>query len=140
MPNIIAKGFAIGLPEEHGLNLGYPYIACLLCGAVFQGPLDIRVPAGHEPHNSLIALLAQTKRKEWAERHNKKNHTEKEKIDLTLSGNFATPLAAQKLAAKGIFSIIDLVMDNEVAAALAEAPRMPTDETEHKTYRSGRGF
>jgi hypothetical protein len=36
-------------------------------------------------------------------------------------GTFASPVAAQKLASLGLFSLMDLCMDDEVSQALYEA-------------------
>lgn len=127
---IIATGFAFGLSKDQGFNVDKPYTGCLLCGAVFQGPLDLRVPPGHEPENSLIARLAQLKRKEWAVEH-AKQHTDHERQMHRLSGRFATPEAAQVLSAQGVFSIVDLVIDDEISNALGEASAIPIREIEH---------
>jgi hypothetical protein len=127
--HVIASGFAFGLPKDQRFNINKPYTGCLICGAVFQGPLDLRVPPGHEPQNSLIAKLAQLKRKEWAEAHSK-THSDHERRMHRLSGRFATPEASQMLAAQGVFSVIDLVVDDEVSSALAEAKAIPIREIE----------
>jgi hypothetical protein len=47
-----------------------------------------------------------------------------------MSGRFAMPEAAQNLAAMGLFSIIDIVIDNEVQDALAKAPNLPRNDVE----------
>jgi hypothetical protein len=36
-------------------------------------------------------------------------------------GTFASPVAAQKLASLGIFSLLDLCLDREISQALREA-------------------
>lgn len=127
--DIIAQGYLFGRPTNLNFNPNKPYVSCMLCGAVFQGPLDLRVPPNHEPENSLIARLAKNKRDEWAEEH-ATQHTEHEHMMYRLSGRFATPEAAQKLAALGTFSVLDLVIDDEVSNALAEAKAIPIDDVE----------
>jgi len=126
---VIAAGFMLGLPGELEFNPDRPYAGCLLCGAVFQSKLDLRVPPGHEPHNSLIAKLAKEKRDEWRYKHFNNEHTAREREIHIMSGRFAMPEAAQALSQRGIFSIVDMVIDDEVSNALAEASPIPQDET-----------
>lgn len=128
--DIIARGFLINSPKDLNFDPSKPNVSCLICGAVFQGPLDLRVPPGHEPENSLIARLAKLKRDEWAKKH-ALQHTEHEHMMHKLSGRFATPEAAQKLAALGTFSIIDLVIDDEITNVLGTARSIPIDEIEN---------
>lgn len=128
--DIIAWGFLFNAPTDLNFDPDKPSVSCLICGKVFQGPLDLKVPPGHEPENSLIARLAKLKRDEWAANH-AKEHTEREHHMLRLSGRFATPEAAEKLATLGTFSIIDLIIDDEVANALGTARSIPIDEIEN---------
>jgi hypothetical protein len=101
-----AFGFIIGAPADLMFNPARPYVGCRLCGRVFQGTPE--------------------RNKEWRRTHNKL-HSEKEHKLLALSGRWATPEAAQRLAPYGIFNLKDLVLDNEVADALRSAPRLPTE-------------
>jgi hypothetical protein len=129
--DFIATGFLFGIPDGLNFTTEKPYTACRLCGAVFQGPLDLKVPPGHEPENSMIARLAKLKRDDWARTHARREHTQNEHDDLKRSGRFATPIAAGRLSAMGIFSIIDMVTDDEVASALKEAKAIPDREVEN---------
>lgn len=126
---IIASGLAIDLPSDLRFDINKPYSGCNLCGAVYQGPLDLRVPPGHLPENSMIAKLAYDAREEWRLKHSK-THSEMEHRMLALSGRWATPEAAQRLAALGIMSVVDMVIDDEVASALAEGSSIPEKEVE----------
>jgi len=129
LKQVIMAGLVFGVPENV-FDSNKPYVACRLCGGVFQGPLDLRVPPGHEPENSLIAKLAKNRRDDWAATHATKEHTEDEHRLLRLSGRFATPIASQRLAALGIISIVDAVIDDEIPHALAEAHRQQFEEKE----------
>jgi hypothetical protein len=119
--HLIATGFVFGLPKDHDFDPSKPYTCCLLCGAVYQGALDLKVPPGHEPKNSILAKLAKNNRDNWADLHARTDHTPEQHQQLRQSGRFATPDAAQRLSALGIFSLNDLVMDDEIKAALANA-------------------
>jgi hypothetical protein len=127
---VVAQGYAFFLPDEMEFDPDKPYTGCLLCGEVFQSRMDRRVPPGHEPHNSMIAKLAQEHRRNWAKSHSSKKHTETERRQHRMSGRFAMPEAAQNLAAMGLFSVIDIVIDNEVQDALAKAPNLPRNDVE----------
>lgn len=128
--DLIAQGLIFNQDPDDGFNKDRPWVSCQLCGAVYQGPLDLRVPPGHLPENSMIAKLAQNRRNEWALKHSK-THSEHEHNMYRLSGRFATPEAAQKLAARGIMSIVDMVMDDEVENALKEGKPVPIDEVQN---------
>lgn len=129
--HVIATGFAFGLPSELAFDVDKPYAGCLICGQVYQGPLDLKVPPNHTPDNSMIARLAKLKRDDWSRKH-AATHTEHEHRMHRLSGRFATPEAAQALSAMGIFSVIDLIVDDEVSNALGEAKAMPTKEVDDR--------
>jgi hypothetical protein len=106
-----------------------PYSACRICGEVFQTALDRRIPVGHEPSNSLVARLAKLKRDEWRRQHHG-THSAYQHRMLALSGATCTPEAAQRLSSLGIIPISDMVLDDEVSEALAEANSTPTDDVE----------
>src|SRR5205823_20815 len=126
---VIAQGFAFFLPGTLEFDPNRPYTGCLLCGEVFQSRIDRRVPEGHLPHNSLIAKLAFDRRQKWVDEHYR-THSEYEHRQHRLSGRFATPDAAQKLASFGLFSAVDIVIDNEVENALKNAPVIPTNDAQ----------
>lgn len=129
--HLVATGMVLGLPDGFEFDKTKPYTACCLCGAVYQGALDLRVPPGHEPHNSIIARLAKNNRDAWASEHARKEHKESEHMALRRSGRFATPEASQKLAALGIVSLVDMILDDEVSNALKEGSPMPEREVEN---------
>jgi len=79
--------------------------------------LDLNVPPGHEPSNSLIARLAYDRRTRWRQEHKCLPAAPSRKRP----GTYATPEAAQVLASLGVFSLIDLVLDDEVSSALKES-------------------
>ena len=110
---LIATGFTLDPP--YPFNTQRPYCGCSLCGEVFQSDLDRSVPPNHIPSNSLIARIAYDRRLRWRREHTC-SHNHKR------NGTFTTPEAAQKLARYGIFSLVDLVMDDEISQALKEAP------------------
>lgn len=121
MSHLIGTGFVFGLPEHIKFDPNKPYTCCLLCGAVYQGALDLKVPPGHEPYNSIIAKLAQNVRASWAQDHAKLEHTVEEHVLLQRSGRAMMPLAAQRLSALGIIPLADMITDSEIADALAKA-------------------
>lgn len=53
-----------------------------------------------------------------------------EHYSLAMSGRWTTPEAAFKLAAYGIISLSDLLVDDEVAVALMESSAVPKDDAE----------
>lgn len=119
-PHTIATGFAVGLDSLTNLEfrIDRPYRCCLVCGAVFQTESDRR-----------LSPLSAVARQEWANSHSK-THPASLHRKLAMSGNFALPDAALKLAAFGIFSLNDLVLSDEVSDALGEAPRQPNNDAE----------
>jgi hypothetical protein len=129
--HVVGTGFLVGKEELTNFlfDPSKPYSACRICGEVFQTELDRRIPPGHEPHNSLIARLGKLRRDEWRKTHHG-THTEQQHNMLALSGSFATPEAAQKLAQMGIIPISDMVLNDESEAALAEGSATPTEDAE----------
>lgn len=128
--SLIGTGFAVGLEQltNFEFDLNRPYTACLLCGVVYQSEIDRKVPPGEEPHNSLIARIAKERRGNWARAHAATEHTLDEHAELARSGRTMTPQAAQKLSAYGIIDITDMVVDDEVADALAKASSTPLED------------
>jgi len=115
---LLASGFYFPHQDDpNPLNSNKPYCGCLLCGEVFQSALDLNVPPGHEPSNSLIARLAYDRRTRWRQEHKCLPAAPSRKRP----GTYATPEAAQVLASLGVFSLIDLVLDDEVSSALKES-------------------
>ncbi len=111
------------------------YAACRLCGAVFQSRLAIELPSARAintpdtPQHAYTPLIQQEVAVEtqlWRNRHNR-THPDWQHIALRRSGRTFTPEAALRLAPYGIVSLDG---DTEIAAALWEAPRLPTSEPE----------
>lgn len=101
------------------------FTGCRICGAIFQSDADRTTPDDDD-----IQLALNTNvRKAWSHKH-AKQHKQREHVALAMSGNWCTPEAASKFAAFGIVPITDLVMSEEVAAALATAPSKPQDDVE----------
>jgi hypothetical protein len=110
---MIATGFALKL-DEFAFDPNRPHRCCLICGDVFQ------------PDAGFTDNVAEMLRSRWAQLHARK-HPEHEHRALRVSGRFCTPVAAERLAAYGIFSLIDLCMDDEVKDALAGASAIPDE-------------
>jgi hypothetical protein len=100
------------------------FAACRICGAIFQPWLNTDTP-DHE-YNSEIRLAASIEVLEWRSKHNAQ-HPDKEHIRFNQSGRTMTPEAAIKLAP---FGLVPLDGDDEIAQALAEAPRVPVNDVE----------
>jgi hypothetical protein len=132
--NLLAHGFAIGLNTLTGLEFSphHPHTYCRICGAVYQSPHD-RNPQQLATNLALpvgaVLQLNTNNRKGWSQKH-ASEHSENEHKDLALSGRWCTPDAAFKLGAFGIFSLIDLTLDDEVSAALKESSPIPKDDVE----------
>lgn len=122
MTDGIASGLAVGL---HLLDIEFdpnkPFRACLICGRVYQTPLD---RAGTNPEWALH------NREAWAANH-AKAHSDREHHMLRISGLSMTPEAASKLAAYGVIPVLDAVTNEETAAALLESSPIPQDDAEY---------
>lgn len=106
------------------------FAACRICGAIFQSWLNTNQVSDEEyASNPEIELAAAIETKEWRRQHNLK-HSEKEHIAFRESGLTFTPEAAHKLAPFGLVPIGDTLFQDEIAQALYEAPRAPTDDVE----------
>jgi hypothetical protein len=125
-----------------------PYAGCRLCGAVYQSKLDRlslnlalqgRIHSIYDPNSAetvyygdqdAIEILdeANSRRDRWREVHTRRYHTEEQAHSLARTGLAFTPEAAYRLSPYGIFPLGNL--HEEVVAALAEAPRVPEEESE----------
>jgi len=108
-PHLIATGFAFN-DDELKFDPNYPYSGCLICGAVYQTDLD-------RLGESEFAKAGRTR---WSQTHARK-HTRLQHMALRNSGRTCTPEAAQRLAAFGVISLTDLVLDDESKSALGES-------------------
>jgi len=102
------------------------YAACRICGDIFQPWLNQL--SDEEYDAKLHGLAASIEILEWRTKHNKR-HTDAQHISFQHSGRTLSPEAAIKLAPFGVVPIGD-VADEEIAQALAEAPRAPVDDVE----------
>lgn len=132
------QGAAVGLDALPGLKFrpDRDHSYCGICGAVFQSEAD-RDPVGvyqqdpaqfsHRLAN--VEIHARNLRQQWRLTHSK-THPQRAHNSLRLSGRHVTPEAAEKLAAFGIISLTDLVMDDEVSHALRLSKAVPKDDAE----------
>lgn len=108
--HLVGHGLAVGHRALDGFNfdINKPYRYCRICGGIFQ----------HE-HESACLL--------WGVAH-ARTHSTLEHHQLRISQRWMTPEAAFKLAAFGIISLSDLLVDEEVAAALLLSSSIPTND------------
>lgn len=134
LPLLVGHGLTLGLETLTGFKFDphSPYSGCRICGELFQADADRR-PLGYILiwRLNLEGVLEKNleNRKQWS-LHHAKQHPASAHRQLALSGRWCTPEAAHKFAAFGIISIIDLAVDQEVAAALKESSPIPTDDVE----------
>ena len=102
------------------------YVACAICGAIYQHFLS-RLPE-HEITAEGI-LQAQLARMAWSRKH-ARTHLQKEHDDLAASGRKMTPEAALRLSTYGIIAYTDGLYSDEHNAAMREAPRKPVNDVE----------
>jgi hypothetical protein len=106
------------------------FAGCAICGRVFQARLAIELSDEEwDAAKSLFEHAVAIETKEWRAAHNK-THTEREHEAFRRSGRTFSPEAAIKLAPFGLVSLDDATTDDEVARAMLEAPRVPTDDVE----------
>lgn len=113
-----------------------PWKACRLCGTVYQSHYDRRAYQYAQDGENVAAahynMLGKERREAWLKTHNKLKHpnytTELRQLDQ--SGLPVTPEAASKLSTYGIIPIGPTPYEDEVAAALFEAPRAPTNDVD----------
>lgn len=123
--HVVLTGMAIGLDSLTNLEFrpDRPFRCCLICGVVYQTEED-------RTHLESESVLKNYLRRQlWSERH-AKQHSDQQHNQLRQSGLFALPEAAEKLAAYGIISITDLVMDNEASHALHLSSPIPSLDAE----------
>jgi hypothetical protein len=142
--SLTMMGAQVGLTSLTNLSFdpSKPYSGCRLCGALFQSAIDrdpireyFKHPDDYDQDYHNVLWFALDMRKEWTRKH-AKLHSEKEHNMLRISGRWATPEASERLATMGVFSVTDLVLDNEVSSALAESPRVPTNDAEDHVRRN----
>ena len=128
-------GIAVGLSTLTNFlfDPSAPHTCCALCGAVFQQDID-RYPQGYatdafDNNIHLVRSYAESLRKNWSHQH-AKQHPIHEHEALKKSGRKLTPEAAIKLAAFGVISVIDAVMDDEIEHAYLESKPIPTDDAQ----------
>lgn len=128
-----------------------PWKACRLCGSVYQSDDDrlaylyahggkglvggkyYRIMYPDEVTASHYNIQGQQRRQNWLKAHNRRSHPNyfAELRQLELSDLPVTPEAAKKLSTYGIIPIGPTPYEDEVAQALAEAPRAPINDAEH---------
>ena len=119
--------------QEELTNFGFrkdrPYGGCRLCGDLFQ-PQFMR-EANYIQYEVATArrLAGEREIAEWREKHNSDRHTAAEHLALAESGLTFTPQAAYKLAPFGLVPVADAEVP-EIAQALLEAPRAPSDDVD----------
>lgn len=130
-PKLLGTGFAQNF-EDLDFDPGKDYVACLLCGAVFQSKLDrAKAPLGLYTTEESLRHHAQDKRNDWAERHARNSHKPLEHHLLKLSGLTMTPEAANKLAGYGLLPLTDMsTFNEEVSSALLESRPKPNSDCE----------
>ena len=124
---VIFQGSIVGREEltNFSFNPGYFFSGCCICGEIYQTEADRNPPPINHPEYGAWLYDRNSRHQAWREAENNR-HPMREHRMLVLSGNWCTPEAAQKLAPLGIFSLTDLIMSDDVSAALGEAPRAPT--------------
>lgn len=135
---LVMHGMALGLDSLTNLlfDNNKPYSGCCICGAVFQSAYD-RAPAHFVtprqfPTFAAVQDYAYELRREWSLQH-AKTHSENQHRALKLSGRWATPEAALKLAAYGTIPLVDLAIDDEVSHALRESKPIPIDDAQDRS-------
>ena len=102
------------------------HAACRLCGAVFQAARATY--SLNYLYTPLVQQEVAVETQLWRNRHNKL-HPDWQHVQFKKSGRTFTPEASYRLASYGIVPVGDS-NDGEIAAALWEAPRLPTNEPE----------
>lgn len=102
------------------------YAACRICGAIFQSYLAIGTDDEH--YSPEIEARVSYETVLWQQRHSSSHPASEHKL-FRQSGRTFSPEAAHRLASYGIVPIGD-TEDDEIAQALLESPRIPTDNPE----------
>lgn len=122
----VLYGVMLGKPEEMAFMPNRDYVACCVCGEVFQHWLS-RVDENE--YTNEVRLAAEIKRREWTQIHSR-THSEAQHRQLALSGRQFTPEATYKLCSLGLIPLSDIVMSDEHAQAGLESRRMPINDVE----------
>lgn len=105
-----------------------PFAGCCICGALFQ-PAWMSCASDIQYAVDKQRLVdGEYEIKEWRAKHNS-NHTAREHLAYAQSGLAFTPEAARRLAPYGLVPIGDADQP-EIAQALLEADRAPSDDVE----------
>lgn len=124
MSHLVLTVSSAGLLEGMEFDPSFTHAGCGICGEVFQSHLDrLQAPTVGEFNRALDMRL------EWRIRH-ARMHSSTEHRQLRLSGLFALPEAAKKLASYGIIPLTDTVRHDESVHALAESPRAPVNDAQ----------
>lgn len=121
---------------NYNFILEAPWKACRLCGSVFQSDLDRRAyqlaQDGEDIAAAALYIEATQRRQRWEKAHNSHDHPNyyTELRQLELSGLPVTPKAASKLSTYGIIPMGPTPYEDEISAALFEAPRAPVNDAE----------
>lgn len=118
-----------------------PWKACRLCGTVYQSDFDRLAyfyAHGYEGYQvdtdlaSYYERQGKLRRDNWLVTHNKYSHPDffTELRQLEQSGLPVTPKAASKLSTYGIIPMGPTPYEDEISAALFEAPRAPVNDAE----------
>lgn len=118
------EGMLLFAPDSLEFDPNFQYTYCRICGAVFQTRADRRLDQELEDILDNMEI-----RRNWSFQHSK-THSSREHALLQLSGLYVTAEAAHRLDAYGIKFVGAAVIDDETKHALAEAPRLPSDDAE----------
>lgn len=113
-----------------------PWKACRLCGTVYQSDFDrLAYECAQKGDTDLASYYerqGKLRRDNWLLTHNKYSHPDffTELRQLEQSGLPVTPKAASKLSTYGIIPMGPTPYEDEISAALFEAPRAPVNDAE----------
>lgn len=111
-------------PKDLTFDLNSPHTYCRICGEIFQTPQD-----REKNQTKSDTFYNSVRRKAWSMSH-AKTHTDREHLQLAISGLWVTPDAAYKLEGFGIHAIGSAILSKSVEAALREAPNTPQNDVE----------
>lgn len=125
---LLLTGAVLRDPNVTAFDASKPYRYCRICGEVYQTETDRTPPEGELGIEHVIwAYEVEKAQVMWSVTHADKHHID-EHLDLANSGLYMTPKASHALAAYGVISLIDLVLDSETEHALGTAPATPLRE------------
>jgi len=138
MRQVIFQGSIVGRDQLTNLefNPTFFFSGCLICGEVYQTDEDRNPPTVDDPEYGPFLINQKERHMAWRNKENNR-HPERVHRQLAISGQFCTPEAAMKLAPLGLFSLTDIVMSDEIQAALKEAPRAPSTDAQHDINPKG---